>query len=115
MRTQAFRLVSTAFCSSVQCIGNDLVVYPPPCGVTSKKPNSERIPFQRTGVMMIKPASLIQAWAVNEAFFAEFIAGAVAPTNCLEAFWSQPLRSEQVHIPGIDQTSRLVRSSPWTM
>ena len=64
---------------------------------------------------MIKPASWVQAWAVNEAFFAEFIPGAAASANCLDAWWSQPLRSEQLHIPAIDQTSRVGRRSPWIM
>ena len=64
---------------------------------------------------MIKPAFLVQAWALKESIVAEFIQGARAPANRVADWLSKPPRSEQVHIPAIDQTSRVVGRSPWTI
>jgi uncharacterized membrane-anchored protein YjiN (DUF445 family) len=64
---------------------------------------------------MIKPAVLVQARVLKESIVAKFIQGAVAPANRVADWLSKPPRSEQVHIPVIDQTSRVVGRSLWTM
>lgn len=109
---------SSRLCVSLTCATHRrraARVSTPPCGLVPTKPRSERIPFQRTGEIMIKPAFLVQAWALKESIVATFIPSAVAPANRVADWLSKPPRGEQLHIPAIDQTSRVVVRSPWTI